>query len=73
MTSSSTLFSSLRRTWLHRNTFFLATVFTTALVAEIVTDGGVEKFWEWHNRGKLWKDLELKLKSATETPTDGEE
>lgn len=52
---------SIRQTWLRRNTFFLATVFSTALVSEILIDGGVEKFWEWKNRGKLWKDLEMKL------------
>jgi ubiquinol-cytochrome c reductase subunit 9 len=55
------VFQSLRQTWLRRNTFFLATVFSTALISEILIDGGVEKFWEWKNRGKLWKDLELKI------------
>ena len=58
---SASLFSSLRQSWLRRNTFFLATVFGTALVTEIAVDGGVERFWEWKNRGKLWKDVAEKL------------
>ena len=62
MTSSSpSLISSLRQTWLRRNTFFLASVFGAALVTEIVVDGGVDRFWEWKNRGKLWKDVEKKI------------
>ena len=58
---NTTIFSSLRQTWLRRNTFFLATVFSTALVSEILIDGGVEKFWQWNNRGKLWSDIEARL------------
>lgn len=58
------IISSIRQTWLRRNTVFLASVFTTALVAEIVLDSGIERFWEWNNRGKLWKDLEMKLNKA---------
>lgn len=65
--SSSSLLQSMRQTWLRRNTFFLATVFSTALVSEIVIDGGVEKFWEWKNRGKLWKDLEARLNNPADS------
>lgn len=64
MSTSTGIFSSLRRTWLRRNTVFLASVFGVALVAELAIDGGVDKVWEWNNRGKLWKDLEAKLKAA---------
>lgn len=65
--SSSSLLQSIRQTWLRRNTFFFATVFSTALISEIVIDGGVEKFWEWKNRGKLWKDLEARLNNPSES------
>lgn len=65
-TPSTSLFSKLRHTWLRRNTFFLASVFATALVTEIVVDGGVERFWEWNNRGKLWKDVEKTLGNSEE-------
>ena len=64
--TKNTLFSSIRQTWLRRNTFFLATVFGAALVGEIVIDGGVDRFWEWNNRGKLWKDLEAKIIKESE-------
>ena len=59
--SSTSIFQSFRQTWLRRNTFFLATVFSTALISEILIDSGVEQFWEWKNRGKLWKDVEERL------------
>lgn len=62
---TSSILSSLRQSWLHRNTFFLASVFAGALVAEIVVDGGVDRFWEWKNRGKLWKDVEARLNLAS--------
>ena len=38
-----------------------ASIFAGALVAEIVIDGGIDRFWEWKNHGKLWKDVEAKL------------
>lgn len=58
---ASSVFSSIRQSWLKRNTLFLASVFAGALVAEIVVDGGVGRFWEWNNRGKLWKDVASNL------------
>lgn len=63
----TSLISSFRQTWLRRNTFFLASVFATALLTEIAVDGGVDRFWEWKNRGKLWKDVEAKLSAESES------
>lgn len=45
------LFASVRQTWLRRNTVFLATVFGAALVTELIVDVGIDRFWEFHNRG----------------------
>lgn len=47
------LFASLRQTWLRRNTVFLATVFGAALATELIVDVGIDRFWEFHNRGVL--------------------
>jgi ubiquinol-cytochrome c reductase subunit 9 len=57
----TSILGSFRQTWLRRNTIFLATVFGGALLAELVVDSGVDRFWEWRNRGKLWKDVEKNL------------
>jgi hypothetical protein len=45
------LFASVRQSWLRRNTVFLATVFGAALVTELVLDVGIDRFWEFNNRG----------------------
>lgn len=45
------LLATARQTWLRRNTVFLATVFGAALVVELMVDTGVDRFWEFKNRG----------------------
>ena len=49
------------RLLLHRNTVFLSAVFVVALGGELAIDAGVERFWRWKNRGKLWEDLEGRI------------
>lgn len=55
------LFASVRQTWLRRNTVFLATVFGAALATELIVDVGIDRFWEFHNRGvrDYWHDWNL--------------
>jgi len=40
-----------------RNSVFLATVFFGAYGFSVLYTEATEKWWEYHNRGKLWKDI----------------
>ncbi|CAG8671145.1 4166_t:CDS:2 [Dentiscutata erythropus] len=43
-----------------RNSVFLAGIFTTAFVIEVVFDTAADKAWDSINKGKQWKDIESK-------------
>jgi hypothetical protein len=45
------LLATMKQTWLRRNTVFLASVFGAAFGTELVVDYGVDRFWEFNNRG----------------------
>lgn len=40
---------------------FVATVFTGAFAFQAAFDVGVTKWYENHNKGKLWKDIKPKV------------
>lgn len=45
------------RTFLKRNSVFWASIVATAFVGEMIIDTGVDRFWNFYNRGKLWNDI----------------
>jgi ubiquinol-cytochrome c reductase subunit 9 len=57
----ASLLHRVRHTWLRSNAIFLGTVFAAAFVGEILVDDGIDWLWRWHNRGKLWADVEARL------------
>lgn len=45
------MLSRVGRTIMKKNSYFLATIFAGAFVTELIVDAGVNKLWEWNNRG----------------------
>ena len=43
--------SAIKNSILKQNSLFIATIFASAFVVELVYDGAVESAWKWHNRG----------------------
>lgn len=42
---------------LKSNAVYVAAIFTGAFAVQTLLDTGVNKWYENHNKGKLWKDL----------------
>ncbi|CDK26192.1 unnamed protein product [Kuraishia capsulata CBS 1993] len=55
-----------------RNSVFVGSVFATAFAFQGFFDYGVTSWYEAHNKGKLWKDVKLKLGDAGEDEDDDE-
>ena len=52
---------------------FVATVFTGAFVFQASFDVGVTKWYEYHNRGKLWKDIKPRILAGGDGAEDEDE
>lgn len=46
---------------LRRNSLFVSTIFVGAFAFQASFDSGVTKWYENHNKGKLWKDVKGKF------------
>ncbi|ODV75607.1 ubiquinol--cytochrome-c reductase subunit 9, partial [Cyberlindnera jadinii NRRL Y-1542] len=53
-------YSTIYNTIFKRNSIFVGTIFAGAFVFQPVFDSGVTRWYEYHNRGKLWKDIKGK-------------
>lgn len=51
----------------------MGTVFASAFVFQAAFDSGVTRWYEAHNKGKLWKDVKLKLGEAGEDDDEDDE
>ncbi|WWC68688.1 uncharacterized protein I206_102622 [Kwoniella pini CBS 10737] len=51
-------------TFFKRNSAFVATCFVGAFAFQISFDLGTTAWWDYHNRGKQWKDLRAKYIQA---------
>ncbi|CCF57825.1 hypothetical protein KAFR_0D01780 [Kazachstania africana CBS 2517] len=59
-------FSTVYKVFFKRNSVFVGTIFLSAFVFQSVFDSGVTKWFEHHNKGKLWKDVKLQIPGAEE-------
>eukprot|EP00891_Asterochloris_glomerata_P000115 jgi/Astpho2/115/Aster-x0892 len=50
--------------FMKRNSTYIAFVFAGALVGERVFNSAFDSMWEANNRGKLFKDVEAKVKAG---------
>lgn len=66
-------FSSLYRVLFKRNSVFVGTVLASAFVFQASFDTAVTKWYENHNKGKLWKDVKLQLQEAGDDDEDEDE
>ncbi|KAM9925338.1 hypothetical protein OXX59_003941, partial [Metschnikowia pulcherrima] len=56
-----------------RNSVYVSTIFAGAFAFQAFFDVGVTKWYEAHNRGKLWKDVKGKfLEGGDEEEEDDE-
>eukprot|EP00306_Pavlova_sp_CCMP459_P007276 CAMPEP_0185160524 /NCGR_PEP_ID=MMETSP1139-20130426/3688_1 /TAXON_ID=298111 /ORGANISM="Pavlova sp., Strain CCMP459" /LENGTH=73 /DNA_ID=CAMNT_0027725729 /DNA_START=65 /DNA_END=286 /DNA_ORIENTATION=+ len=50
--------------FLKRNSSYVATIFTIAVVGGIAFDKIMDSAWAMHNKGKLWADVKDKVGTA---------
>ncbi|SGZ57462.1 CIC11C00000001236 [Sungouiella intermedia] len=55
-----------------RNSVYVATIFGGAFAFQAFFDTAVTRWYEYHNRGKLWKDLKAKIQAGDEDDEDDE-
>ncbi|CCK71675.1 ubiquinol--cytochrome-c reductase subunit 9 KNAG_0H02600 [Huiozyma naganishii CBS 8797] len=63
-------FSSIYKVFFRRNAVFVGTVFASAFVFQAYFDSSITKWWESHNKGKLWDDVRLKLENGGDGDDD---
>ncbi|AET40968.1 ubiquinol--cytochrome-c reductase subunit 9 Ecym_7117 [Eremothecium cymbalariae DBVPG len=56
-----------------RNSVFVGTIFASAFVFQAVFDNAVTSWYESHNKGKLWKDVKLKLMDSADDDDEDDE
>lgn len=66
-------FSSIYKTFFKRNSVFVGTVFVGALIFQTVFDSSITKWYENHNRGKLWTDVKARIGSTGGDDDDDDE
>lgn len=66
-------FSSLYRVLFKRNSVFVGTVLASAFVFQASFDTAITKWYENHNKGKLWKDVKLQLQEGGDDEDEDEE
>ncbi|KAL2057982.1 hypothetical protein ABVK25_001599 [Lepraria finkii] len=59
---ASGLYNSIFR----RNVVFLSAVFAGAFTFEIGFDQTLNRFWDWNNQGRQWKDIRHKYVESDE-------
>ncbi|EJT97778.1 ubiquinol-cytochrome c reductase complex 7.3 kda protein [Dacryopinax primogenitus] len=62
------LADTLYNTIFRRNSVFVASIFIGAFGFGLAFDTASNRFWDYHNRGKQWKDIRDKYA----TPAEGE-
>lgn len=55
-----------------RNSVYVATIFAGAFAFQAFFDSSVTKWYENHNKGKLWKDVKGKFLEGGEEEEDDE-
>ncbi|SCU79426.1 LAFA_0B03048g1_1 [Lachancea sp. 'fantastica'] len=66
-------FSTIYNVFFKRNATFVGTVFAASFVFQTAFDSGVTSWYEAHNKGKLWKDVKLKIGESGDDEDDDDE
>lgn len=64
--------SGLYNTIFRRNSVFVGSIFFTAFFTDIAFNKGVDNYWNYVNRGKLWKDIRDKYVKEGDDEEDDE-
>ncbi|SCU85807.1 LADA_0D09846g1_1 [Lachancea dasiensis] len=66
-------FSTIYNVFFKRNSVFVGTVFAASFVFQAAFDSSVTAWYEAHNKGKLWKDVKLKLAEGGDDEDEDDE
>merc|ERR1712098_643655 len=64
--ATMSLGSQIYATLFKKNYAMLATVFGAGFAFELGFNQGMNKLWDWNNRGRQWKDIRHKFIEAAE-------
>lgn len=63
-------FASVYKVLFKRNSIFVGTVFVGAFLFQTTFDSAITKWYENHNKGKLWKDVKARIGAPEEAEDD---
>ncbi|CCD24507.1 ubiquinol--cytochrome-c reductase subunit 9 NDAI_0D01930 [Naumovozyma dairenensis CBS 421] len=66
-------FSSVYKVLFKRNSVFVGTIFVSAFIFQAVFDTSVTSWYENHNKGKLWKDVQARIAAGNGDGDDDDE
>lgn len=64
------VFSTLYKVLFKRNSVFVGTIFASAFVFQATFDDAITRWYDNHNKGKLWADVKQKLKDGGDNDDD---
>lgn len=67
------IYSSIYNTVFKRNSTFVASVFASAFVFQVVFDEAVTSWYVNRNKGKLWADLKPKVLAGFESEEEDDD
>lgn len=67
------MFSAIYNGIFKRNSVYVATVLASAFAFQGFFDVGVTRWYENHNKGKLWKDIKANLGGEQDEEEDDDE
>ncbi|CDR40689.1 CYFA0S05e03312g1_1 [Cyberlindnera fabianii] len=66
-------YSTIYNIFMKRNSIFVSTIFFGAFLFQPGFESGINKWWDYHNKGKLWKDIKGKIGESGEEEEEDDE
>ncbi|CCH60401.1 hypothetical protein TBLA_0C06040 [Henningerozyma blattae CBS 6284] len=66
-------FSRIYNVFFKRNSVFVGTIFASAFIFQAAFDSGITKWYNNHNKGKLWVDVKKSLEEGNGDDDDDDE
>lgn len=66
-------FATIYKVLFRRNSVFVGTIFASAFLFQVGFDEGVTKWYENHNRGKLWADVKKQIQNGSDDDEEDED
>lgn len=71
--TNQSIYTSIYNIFIKRNSVFVGTIFAGAFVFQPLFDTGINKWYEAHNKGKLWKDVKLTIGGGDDDEEEDDE